>query len=145
MHNRSKSDVLLTELIIVVLFFSLVAVTVVQMFVAAHNKSDRSNLTERALVAAQDCAERLYGGRDAESVLLQAGFVQTDEGLYTLVREGSALTVEAKVQPEVPTGAGRMLGATVSVYRAKAKPGEAAEPLVVLPVQNYIPLEEVQP
>lgn len=70
-HEPDKSNVLLTELVIVILFFALTAVTVMQVFVAAHQKSRHSALVSKATVVAQDIAEQLSGERQPERVLLQ--------------------------------------------------------------------------
>jgi len=135
MQPRNKNDVLLTELVIVILVFSLVAVTVVQMFVAARQKSVHSAQLERALVVATDWVERLSGASDPAELLSSSGFTFADQNSYVLDH------VEARVQPEVRTEAGRTLSATVYVF------GEDPEqaPLVALPMLQYIPYEEVGP
>jgi len=151
MQGKSKNDVLLTELVIVILVFSLVAMIVVQMFVAARQKSNHSGQLERALIAAQDWAERLSGSDDPAGLLEGAGFALADSAggdTYVLAREASdrmnALTIEARVQPEIRTEAGRLVSATVSVFGA-AGSEVGDEPLVALPVFRYIALEEVEP
>ena len=143
MQGRSKNDVLLTELIIVILVFSLVAVTVVQMFVAAHRTSARSGQLESALIVAQDWAERLSGAQNPDVLLLDAGFEPAD-GAYVLARDEGGLTVAVGMQPENRSGAGRLLSATVSVFDSAGR--EAGDdPLVSLPALCYIPSEEVGP
>jgi len=140
MQGRNKNDVLLTELVIVILVFSLVAVTVVQMFVAARQRSAHSGHLERALIAAQDWAERLSGADDANRLLADAGFALAEEDTYVLERADAGLVIEARVETEVVTGAGKLLSATVSVFGVE---DEAA--LVELPAVRYIPTEEVRP
>jgi len=157
MQGRNKNDALLTELVIVILVFSLVAVTVVQMFVAARQKSAHSGRVERALIVAQDWVERLSGAPDPAGLLAGAGFTlaggegSAGEAAYVLERAGDGLVVKARVSLESPTGSGSMFSATVSVFggpRAEPEAGEeAAEQvlLVELPALRYIPSEEVRP
>lgn len=145
MQGRSKNDVLLTELIIVVLVFSLVAVTVVQMFVAAHQKSALSGRTELALIVAQDWAERLSGEQDPAAVLLAAGFAREGGDAYILERPEDGLIVKASMRPEAQSEAGRLLSADLSVWESGAGAEAARDPLVSLPVSSYIPREEVRP
>ena len=154
MQGRSKNDVLLTELVIVILVFSLVAVTVLQMFVAARKTSAHSGQLEHALIVAQDWAERLAGAEDPAGLLTDAGFALVDGAsdaladAYVLERADDRLTVEARVQPEASIGAGSMRSATVSVFGSTgyvAAAEESAAPLVALPVLRYIPTEEVRP
>ena len=157
MQGRHKNDALLIELVIVILVFSLVAVTVVQMFVAARQKSAHSGRVERALVVAQDWTERLSGAPDPAGLLVDAGFTlsggeDSAGGVsYVLERAGGGLVVEARLSPEYPTGSGSMFSAAVSVFggpRAEPDDGEeAAEraPLVELPALRYTPSEEVRP
>jgi len=149
MQGRNKGDVLLTELVIVILFFSLVAVTVVQMFTAARQRSAHSELLERALIAAEDWAERLYSARDPAGMLADAGFAPADgadeDGAVLALaderREG--LIVKARVGPESLTEAGRLFSATVSIFSTGREAGD--DPLVALPVVLYLPAGEVAP
>ena len=148
MQARNKNDVLLTELVIVILVFSLVAVTVVQMFVAARHKSAHSGQVESALIVAQDWAERLSGSEDFNGLLKDAGFtlaVDAVDSTFVLERVGSGLIVEALVGPGTDTKAGRTLSATVKVFGSAGYEAEEKDPLVALPVLRYIPLEEVRP
>jgi len=89
MQGRNKSNVLLTELVIGVLFFSLIAVTVVQMFVMAHQKGKMNAYAQRALIAAQDCAEVLSGRADLEQALFGAGYTRSEDGAYQQTRRRS--------------------------------------------------------
>ncbi|MDR3051972.1 MAG: hypothetical protein LBU67_09680 [Oscillospiraceae bacterium] len=147
MQNENKSNVLLTELVIVVLFFSLIAVTVVQMFVAAHQKSVHNTRVQQALIVAQNWAETLSGQADPASTLLAAGFLTTGE-IYARAEEAAGLRVEARLQPEVTSPGGKLVSGEIAVFDALYTLGEdedPAQPLAALPVQSYIPVEEVQP
>ena len=147
MHGQSKSNVLLTELIIVILVFSLIAVIVVRMLVGAHKMSSHSARIERARIAAQDWAERLTDKRNPVAVLLAGGFAlqdrdANDDAVLTRADANAAgltdLIIEARLEPEVRSKAGRLLAATVSVFEADS---DQSEPLVALPVVSYIPIE----
>jgi len=140
MEGQSKGNVLLTELVIVVLFFSLIAVTVVQMFVLTHQKGNINAYTQRALIVAQDWAEALSGQPDPESVLLGAGFEKDAEGAYRQTAEGGALRIEARIAPEEQTAVGRLVGAEIRVvYTKDARDPAMAMVLATLPVSSYIP------
>jgi len=118
----------------------LVAVTVVQMFVAARQKSAYSGQLERALVVAQDWVERLSGADDADRLLSDAGFALADQDTYVLERAEAGLVIEARVEPEAAAPAGKIRSATVRVFG-----GEWEEALVALPAVRYVPMEEVRP
>jgi len=140
MEGQNKGNVLLTELVIVVLFFSLIAVTVVQMFVMSHQKSQINTYTQRALIAAQDWAEVLSGQPDPEQVLLGAGFEKDPDGTYQQMAEGGALRIEARIAPEEQTAMGRLVGAEIRVVYTK----DVRDPTMVLatlPISSYIPTD----
>jgi hypothetical protein len=143
MPSRSRSNVLLTELTIVVLFFSLIAVVVVQMFVAAHRQSGQDERLQRALIVAQNWAEQLSGRAEPAGALQEAGFAADAEGVYAM--EDGGFFVEAELRPEEASPAGRLIGAEIRVFaRGAADAGAAdADALVALPVLSYIPAEEV--
>ena len=144
MQGQNKSNVLLTELVIVVLFFSLIAVTVAQMFVMAHQKGRLNAHTQRALIAAQDWAEVLSGQADPERALLDAGFEKGEDGAYQQTADDGALRVEVRIEPEEMTPAGRLVSGEIRVVYLK----DASDPspvLATLPVSGYIPAEEVRP
>ena len=140
MEGQNKGNVLLTELVIVVLFFSLIAVTVAQMFVMSHQKGKINAYTQRALIAAQDWAEALSGQPDPEQALLGAGFVQESDGSYQQTAEDGALRVEARIAPEEQTATGRLVGAEIRVVYTKdvRDPGMV---LASLPMSSYIPTD----
>lgn len=152
MQNTNKSNVLLTELVIAVLFFSLIAVTVVQMFVGARQRSQASARQQQAMILAQDCVESLVGEADPAAALLAAGFAETNDRQYTLLAGNNQFRVCVAQQEAAVSPAGKLLRAEVAVYAAADWPPEltvpAKEPLAVLPLANYIPdfsAEGVQP
>jgi len=78
-----KGNMLLIELVIVILFFSLSQVVLVQVFAGAQRKAINCERLNSALLEMQDLAERLSRRPDPEAVLSQAGFTAGD-GVYTL-------------------------------------------------------------
>jgi len=57
MKLSSKSVTLLAEMIIVIFFFGIISTVTIQMFVAAHKKSEQSAAVTLAVLKAQDAAE----------------------------------------------------------------------------------------
>ncbi len=121
------------EILIAVLFFALSATTLLEVFVGARNQSVRAEVTNEALFAAQNLADRLYSAEDAEALLTQEGFVKGQDA-WTLDCGGYALTVT--LEEESVTG-GALRSAQVSAqYRG--------DTLLTLPGARYMP-EEVRP
>lgn len=149
MQSEHKNNVLLTELIIVALFFSLIAVTVVQMFVAAHRRGADAALEQQAQIVAQDWAERLSGQNDPGAVLLAAGFEQHAERAYRMTRAEDTFHIEVTFDQPESSEAGQLISADLKVFDKKAlrAEGKAAAdpvpPLVELPVASYISAEGV--
>ncbi len=141
MHSEHKNNVLLTELVIVVLFFALISVIVVQMLVAAHRRSGDSARTQQALLLAQDWVERLSGREDPAEWLLSAGFVAVEADTYTLSASKDGLLIEARLQPDVTSAAGRLFEGQVVVYDARGPREDEQVPFVTLPMVYYIPTE----
>lgn len=82
-----RGNMLLIELVIVLLFFSLSQVVVVQVFAAAQKKAVDSRITHAALTMAQDVAERLSCVDEPEGLLNELGFAECDEA-YVLTDGG---------------------------------------------------------
>ncbi len=120
MQGEHKNNVLLTELIIVALFFSLIAVTVVQMFVAAHRRSANGALEQRAQIVAQDWAERISGHADAAAMLLSEGFEQSGERAFCREQAGDAFRVEVSFGEPESSNAGSLVSAQLKVFDEKA-------------------------
>lgn len=99
-HTKAEmrpANLFFVELIIVLLFFSLSAAIILQVFVAADSKQKLGELTERSIVSAQTIAE-CYSvtGDIGETVELAFGTkADTTDGVYTLL-----LDSELAVSPE---------------------------------------------
>ena len=99
MGNKNRSNVLLVEILIAVLFFMLSATVLVQVFAGAHTLTRRAGAETRALAEAQNVAEALYAAEDPDAALGALGFKSAhgawtrDYGEYTLyVESGSEAT-----------------------------------------------------
>ena len=103
MGNRNRSNVLLVEILIAVLFFMLSATVLVQVFATARNMTVRSGVESRAIVEAQNVAEALYAAEDPDQLLADMSFMSShgawtrDYGDYTLYVEGAEKPADAGV------------------------------------------------
>lgn len=132
MKKSNRSNSLLMELMLAVLFFMLSAVVLVEIFTGAGTLSNRSDLRNRALPEIQSVADRIWAAEDAEALLDEIG-APTDEG-YTVECDGFTLRVTLSSEA---AGAGTMQTAYLTaldptgyelakVESAKYIPGEAA-------------------
>lgn len=82
-----KGNMLLIELVIVILFFSLSQVVLVQVFAEANKRTLHTTRVNQALVTSGDLVEQLASSGDAEETLRQAGF-SGENGSYTFSQNG---------------------------------------------------------
>ena len=78
MRSGNRSNALLVELMIVVMFFMLTTSVLLEVFAKARQLSDRSEYITDSLVKAQNFADRLYAAEDAETLLSEIGFTRQD-------------------------------------------------------------------
>lgn len=135
----SKSNVLLIELVIVILFFALTAATAMQLFVGSHLKSRHNTMVQEASVLCQDWAEQLRGERDMEAYLIAHGFVRAEDGAYALTHDRQTLRAELG-QENMAAGTLGFCKFSVTDDRQTEKD---TDPLCTLPVSAYTPNEEV--
>lgn len=120
MRNKSRTNVLLVEILIAVLFFMLSATVLVRVFATARNMTARSSVEQRALTEAQDVAEMLYASQDVDATLEELQFASShdtwskDCGDYSLYVFGG---VE-------PTGAGELWVGKVSAFYKLRNPDD---------------------
>ena len=126
MKSGSRSNALLVELLIVVMFFMLASTTLLEVYATARNQSAQSGTLTQALNAAQNTADRLYAAQDAEKTLAAMDFVEKD-GTWRLSCDGYDLSVTATTEQ-------REAG-FLSRYQVQAVQGEKV--LVNLPVACY--------
>lgn len=109
-----KGNMLLIELVIVILFFSLSQLIIVQVFASSQQKAAESRVAHAAMMAAQEVAERLVGETAPGQALENMGFVHAGE-VYALDRDDDFqlnVSLRALEQP-----AGTLHSATVSAMR----------------------------
>lgn len=131
-HNRQNT--LLMEILIVVLFFALCSTVILNVFVGAHNQSERAGAQADALIAAQSLADRLYAADEREDALRQSGFAEDEDGAWHLHCGAYDLLVTLG---ETACPAGTMETAQVTALRQE-------KTLFSLPFARYVP-EEVAP
>lgn len=138
MKSAGKTNTLLMELIIVILFFSLSAVITLQLFVTAHEQSTLSHDKTMALLRAQNVAEELRA--DESSVL--TGFSELEEDRYMICYNedwepsGETGAYEMSVQVErKPSEYGTMMELDVRVNKG-------GQELCSLQTSRYLPAKE---
>ena len=95
MSGKNRSNVLLVEILIALLFFMLSATILVRVFASAREMSARSGVETRALAEAQNMADLICASEDVEAALEEQGFASShgvwtrDDGEYTLYVEGA--------------------------------------------------------
>lgn len=120
MKSGNRSNVLLVEILIAVLFFMLSATVLVRVFITARNMTVRSGVESVAISEAQNVAEALYAADDIDATLADMGFVSShgawsqDRGDYTLYVMGS----------ETSTDAGRLWSGSVSAFYKLRNPDD---------------------
>ena len=121
MRNKSRSNVLLVEILIAVLFFMLSATVLVRVFVTARNMTARSGVESAAVVEAQNVAETLYCADDIDQTLAEMDFISShgawskDCGDYTLYVYGASHNDDA----------GELWSGTVSAFYKLRNPDAA--------------------
>ena len=111
MNRGSRPNALLVELVIVLLFFALSATVILQLYVAAREKSVQAQVDSLAVLAAQDAAERFAAsdldvgafldadgwiareGRRVKQIALDAGTLELSLELSQEAGEAGALDV----------------------------------------------------
>ena len=112
MGSRNRSNVLLVEILIAVLFFMLSATVLVQVFAAARNLTVRAGVETQALAEAQNVAEALYAADDPAAALEAMQFKQY-HGAWSRSDGDITLYVESE---ENPTDAGAIWSGTVRAF-----------------------------
>ena len=82
--TRGRSNVFLMELILVILFFALSSVVILQLFVSAKEEGDRSRGTTEACRYAQDLAERFKASPGETALALTEEGWSEENDVYTL-------------------------------------------------------------
>ncbi|MEF9880200.1 MAG: hypothetical protein RR653_00725 [Clostridia bacterium] len=129
-----KGNMLLVELVIAILFFSLSQVVIMQVFATSQQMANESKLLHKALNVSEDVAEQLSGESQPDAMLLSLGFMGGNGSYILADPAGFDLHVDL-TRLEQP--AGQMIRATLSVRREQ-------QLLFSFPSAYYI-AKEVQP
>ena len=136
MRNNNRSNILLVEILIAVLFFMLSATVLVRVFVTARNMTVRSGVESRALAEAQNVAEALYAAEDVDATLEGMRFASS-HGTWSKNCGDYSLYVYGETQP---TGAGEIWSGKVSAFYNLRNPDDKRaedEELFSLPCVKY--------
>ena len=136
MRNKNRSNILLVEILIAVLFFMLSATVLVRVFIGARNLTVNSGVESRALVEAQNVAETLYAAEDVDATLEKLSFVSS-HGTWSKDCGDYTLYVTGELQP---TNAGELWTGSVSAFYKLRNPDQARqedEELFSLPCAKY--------
>ena len=132
--KKYQGNILLIELLIVILFFSLSQVIMVRVFASAHEKSHESVQLRHALMACQDVSEQLSVSEEPSALLLSQDFSGGDGSYFRCDEHGFDLYVYCQ-REETP--AGTLLSSTVTARKDDTE-------ILSLPVSLYVPKEGVQ-
>ena len=129
--KRYQGNILLIELLIVILFFSLSQVVMVRVFASAHEKSHNSVQLRHALMVCQDVAEQLSVSDNPDALLLQLDFNGEDGSYFRCDKQGFDVYVHCS---EEETAAGTLHTATITAQKDSRE-------ILSLPVSRYLPKE----
>jgi len=133
--TASKPNALLIELLIVLLFFALSAVVILQVFMGARDKSVRSGVDSAALMTAEDIAERLYASNlDAENFFVEDGWMVADGHSKEIQVAGRDIRYVVRIET-AKEQAGYLEEATLTAY-------DGDREVLTLPIIRYMPGEE---
>lgn len=136
MGEKNRSNVLLVEILIAVLFFMLSATVLVRVFSTSRLLTVRSGVETLALTEAQNIADELYASEDPEAMLTNKNFVSS-HGAWTRDYGGFTLYVTSET---VPTEAGELWQGEVRAFfkqRDPDKARQADEEMFALPCARY--------
>ena len=133
MKSGSRANALLVELLIVIFFFMLTSMILVQLFADAKTKSVTARATNSAMLETQNIAEELYAAEDPDGFLSGMGFTG-EEGKWVLTRNDYVLCVTPREE--------KTDGGVLKTWEISATRNEKV--LITLPSTRYVP-EEVSP
>ena len=136
MGNRNRSNVLLVEILIAVLFFMLSATVLVQVFATARSMTRRAGVENRALAEAQNVADALSASDDVEAAMQKLEF-RLYHGAWSRSYDDFTLYVESQ---ETPSDAGVLWTGSVRAFYRNRNANQARqedEELFALPCARY--------
>jgi|GEM_PF-974028 len=136
MESKNRSNVLLIEILIAVLFFMLSATVLVRVFATARNATVRAGAETQALAQAQNVAEALYAADDPDAELERMEFIKS-HGVWTRSYGEYSLYVSSEA---LPTDAGELWQGEIIAFYSQRDPSAARpedEELFTLPCARY--------
>lgn len=127
---RIRGNLLLVELLVVILFFSLSSVITLEMFLTARDTSAKAETLNEVLFALEDWAERVSSSEDPVAEMRAGGFLGDETALAL---DKGVFTIEAVVSSEDTQG-GTLYTILLSAYVT----GET-DPVLSLPADFYRP------
>lgn len=128
MKDTHRSNTLLLELLIVILFFMLALTTIVEIFANARIQSRRATARTEAITMVQNLADEVYLAEDPKQVFSAYGLAE-ENGKWSYDEGHFVLTVE---QNDEQYEAGNLRRMTYSVTYL-------GEELFSVPCDRYIP------
>lgn len=132
MNGARKPNAMLIELVIVILFFSISAGIILQLFVAAHDRSMQSDTDTAALLLSEDMAERFAASDLPLDAFLDADGWTSILGNHekTLTPDGARPLRMALDGSTLDMGPGALDTLTLTVY-------DGERVCVTLPINRY--------
>ena len=130
MNKNAHSSSLMLEIMIAVLIFALSGSVILDLYVTAHQQSQKAERLNEAQFIVQDMADRLYLADDAAGLLSSEGFALTDEA-WSREYNGLILAVALSAE-DYPAG---------QLRRAQLAASYSGEELLSLPCDRYFPGE----
>ena len=115
MKQNGRGNTLLVELLIVVLLFMLASTTLMEIFGAAKQNSNKAGAGSAAILQVQNMTEQLYAADDMPSGLLAMGFEQTEDA-WRMDLDGYVLTADYTCEK---TAAGALHRTEISAWYGK--------------------------
>ena len=136
MKQRFSTHTTLIELTLALLFLMLASMTILGLFMTAHEKSTDAGRLTRAVQAAQDSAALIKAGSDPQAELVAYGFQSMPDGSLRKHTE-DGLEISLRMDEE-QTSVGKMLRSEVEVLSGE-------ESLLKWPVLRYYNKEVIHP
>ena len=92
MKEGGRAKALLVELMIVIFFFMIASMTLVELFASSKLKSMEAKALNDSMLETQNIADELYGSENAEKTLTALGF-QNENNVWTLEYDGYTIRV----------------------------------------------------
>lgn len=102
MNRNNRTNTLLVELMIVILFFALSVSVLVKMFSAAYTLSDVADVETRSLSVAQNIADEMKAATDAGAYLAENGFSQEGNRYSAEIEEYTIAVTLNEPRPSAP-------------------------------------------